>query len=50
MKKLLESIYEKIYPLPDETIVWPGHDYGPAPYSTIGKEKRTNPYTRSYNQ
>jgi glyoxylase-like metal-dependent hydrolase (beta-lactamase superfamily II) len=28
--------------LPDETVVWPGHDYGPTPTTTIGKEKLTN--------
>ena len=27
-----------------ETEVWPGHDYGVAPSSTIGNEKRTNPF------
>ena len=28
----------------EETEVWPGHDYGTAPSSTIGNEKRTNPF------
>jgi len=30
--------------LPDDTEVWPGHDYGVAPTSTIGHEKQTNPF------
>lgn len=30
--------------LPDATIVYPGHDYGGRPTSTIGEQKRTNPY------
>ena len=30
--------------VPDETTVWPGHDYGVRPSSTIGLEKRTNPF------
>jgi glyoxylase-like metal-dependent hydrolase (beta-lactamase superfamily II) len=30
--------------LPDDTIVWPGHDYGESKTSTIGKEKQDNPY------
>ena len=30
--------------LPDETEVWPGHDYGVAPSSTIGNERKTNPF------
>lgn len=28
--------------LPDDTVVHPGHDYGPTPTSTIGREKREN--------
>jgi len=34
-----------LYTLPDGTRVWPGHDYGPSPSSTIETEKRTNPFT-----
>jgi glyoxylase-like metal-dependent hydrolase (beta-lactamase superfamily II) len=30
----------------DEATVWPGHDYGVRPSSTIGLEKRTNPFLR----
>ncbi len=40
METLLESIRTKLWPLPDETIVYSGH--GPA--TTIGQEKRTNPF------
>jgi len=32
----------RLMELPDDTIVWPGHDYGPTPSSTIGWEKRNN--------
>ena len=28
--------------LHEDTIVWPGHDYGRTPTSTIGREKQTN--------
>jgi glyoxylase-like metal-dependent hydrolase (beta-lactamase superfamily II) len=45
-RELLSSIHNKIYTLPDHTIVWPGHDYGSAPHSTVGREKAENPYTR----
>jgi hydroxyacylglutathione hydrolase len=38
------SLHRKLMPLPDETEVWPGHDYGTAPSSTIGHERRTNPF------
>ena len=44
IKKLLESIQNKILTLPDETRVWPGHDYGETPYSTIRDEKAGNLY------
>ena len=32
----------RLMELPDTTIVWPGHDYGPSPSSTLGWEKRNN--------
>jgi glyoxylase-like metal-dependent hydrolase (beta-lactamase superfamily II) len=38
------SIRERLFDLPDETIVYPGHDYGEAPTSTIDRERRTNPF------
>jgi hydroxyacylglutathione hydrolase len=41
---LIESLSGKIAVLPDETIVWPGHDYGESITSTIGREKKENPY------
>lgn len=43
---MLKSIQEKLLTLPDETKVLPGHNYGPTPTSTIGKEKRTNAFLR----
>jgi len=41
---LLESLAGKIAVLPDETIIWPGHDYGDSITSTVGREKKENPY------
>jgi hydroxyacylglutathione hydrolase len=41
---LVESLAAKIAVLPDETIIWPGHDYGDAKTSTVGREKKENPY------
>jgi hydroxyacylglutathione hydrolase len=41
---LVSSIHNKLFTLPDETIVAPGHNYGDAPKSTIGREKVYNPY------
>jgi glyoxylase-like metal-dependent hydrolase (beta-lactamase superfamily II) len=39
-RKLIEGIRRKLFNLPDDTVVHPGH--GPA--TTIGEEKRTNPF------
>lgn len=44
MNQFMASIREKLLSLPDDTIVWPGHDYGSRPSSTIDFEKRTNPW------
>jgi len=41
-KQLMKSIHDKLMTLPDETIVYPGH--GPA--TTIGEERRGNPFLR----
>lgn len=30
--------------IPDDATVWPGHDYGVRPSSTMAMEKRTNPF------
>ncbi len=38
------SIMDKLATLPDDTQVFPGHNYGVAPSSTIGYEKRHNPF------
>jgi len=42
---LLQSIRDKLYTLPDDTVVWPGHDYGSTKSSTIRRERETNPET-----
>ncbi len=41
-KKLYHSINEKIFALPAETIVYPGHDYVGLTSSTVGREKAFN--------
>lgn len=38
-----DSITQKLFALPEETIVYPAHDYRGHVSSTIGEEKRTNP-------
>jgi hydroxyacylglutathione hydrolase len=41
---LINSLAVKIAVLPDDTVVWPGHDYGDTVTSSIGREKKENPY------
>lgn len=41
-KALYHSITEKLYRYPDDTIVYPGHDYQGKTSSTIGYEKNNN--------
>ncbi len=38
----------KLMELPDETVVWPGHNYGPTPSSTLKWEKHNNVNAREY--
>lgn len=45
-EKMYESLTQKLAKLPDETILYPGHDYADRPTSTIGAEKQTNYYLR----
>jgi len=41
--KLFESL-QKLKKLKDDVEVYPGHDYGEMPFSTISNEKKNNPY------
>jgi hydroxyacylglutathione hydrolase len=40
--QMYASLHEKIMHLPDELIVYPGHDYGERPFDSLGNQKRTN--------
>jgi hydroxyacylglutathione hydrolase len=44
--ELYDSLVNKLRALPDETVLYPGHDYADRPTSTIGDEKRRNLYMR----
>lgn len=41
-EELYHSVHDKLFKLPDDTIVYPGHDYRGLTSSTIGVEKRHN--------
>lgn len=40
---LYDSVTQRLFTLPDETLVYPGHDYRGHTVSTIGEEKELNP-------
>jgi glyoxylase-like metal-dependent hydrolase (beta-lactamase superfamily II) len=42
-KDAYNSLFNKLLKLPEETLVYPGHDYNGKFSSTIGNEKRLNP-------
>jgi hydroxyacylglutathione hydrolase len=41
---MYDSLTRRLATLDDRTLVFPGHNYAARPYSTIGDEKRFNPY------
>jgi hydroxyacylglutathione hydrolase len=40
------SLQRVLAAFPDDATIWPGHDYGARPSSTIALEKATNPFLR----
>jgi len=40
---LYDSITRRLFVLPDETTVWPGHDYHGHAVTSLGEERRYNP-------
>jgi hydroxyacylglutathione hydrolase len=48
-KAMYNSLYNILMKLPDETVAFPGHNYGSIPADTIGNQKQTNPYLQCHN-
>lgn len=48
LQELIHSLEKKIIILPDETRIWPGHNYGETPTSTVAEEKATNPFLTDF--
>lgn len=46
--QMMQSIKEKILILPEETVIYPGHDYGSKPFSTISYERLNNPFIKEF--
>ncbi|MEE2644974.1 MAG: MBL fold metallo-hydrolase [Myxococcota bacterium] len=45
-KQLYRSVNEQLFTLPEETVIYPAHDYRGHRSSTIGEERRYNPRLR----
>ena len=48
LQTLLDSIEKRLIVLPGDTVIWPGHDYGDSPTSTIAREMAENPYITDF--
>jgi hypothetical protein len=40
------SLTQKLMALPDDMILFPGHNYAPLKYASMGEQKKTNPYLK----
>lgn len=47
LEQMFRTLQQKILPLPDELIVYPGHDYGEKPCDSLGNQKRSNKTLRA---
>ena len=45
-RTLYRSVHDKIYSLPDDTVIYPGHDYRGHTATTVAEEKANNPRLR----
>jgi hydroxyacylglutathione hydrolase len=45
-EQMYYSLTQKLMVLPDETILFPGHNYARLPHATMAEQKKTNPYLR----
>jgi glyoxylase-like metal-dependent hydrolase (beta-lactamase superfamily II) len=45
-EQMYYSLTQKLMALPNDTILFPGHNYARLPQATIGEQKKTNPYLK----
>ena len=50
IKKLYKSVYDKILDLPESTMIYPGHDYGPKMSITIKENITISPLLRAEDE
>ena len=48
--RLYDSVLNQLFMLPDETLVFPGHDFHGRTVSTIGEERRHNPFFQPHSR
>jgi len=47
-RSTVSSGASRLLELEDDTRIWPGHDYGNRPNSTMGHEKKEHPYITDF--
>jgi hydroxyacylglutathione hydrolase len=45
-EQMYESLTQKLMALPDDMILFPGHNYAPLKHASMGEQKKTNPYLK----
>jgi hydroxyacylglutathione hydrolase len=45
-EQMYYSLTQKLLALPDDMILFPGHNYAPLKHATMGEQKKTNPYLK----
>ena len=40
------SLMQKLMALPDDMVLFPGHNNAPLKHATMGEQKKTNPYLK----
>ena len=48
-EQMYYSLTQKLMALPDETVLFPGHNYSDTTTSTIGRQKQDNPYFKFHS-
>jgi hydroxyacylglutathione hydrolase len=45
-EQMYYSLTQKLMALPDDMILFPGHNYAPLKHATLGEQKKSNPYLK----
>jgi glyoxylase-like metal-dependent hydrolase (beta-lactamase superfamily II) len=48
-EQMYYSLTQRLMALPDDTILFPGHNYSDRTTSTMGEQKRINPYLQFHS-